>query len=181
MLIRGHIVPASLWRRARAAGLAAALLGTVACATSGGSQVSVSGAWVRAAALARDGASVSSAAYLTIQHSGDIDDMLVGVQSPVADAAEVHRTAMEDGVARMRPAGDVPVAAHSTLTLEPGGQHIMLIGLHQNLKEGTSVPLTLEFRRAGRVSIQAPVHAEAPASASASASAPSAGATLGGR
>jgi hypothetical protein len=148
-------------------------------APTSASPIEVTGAWARAATLAGDGSRVNTAAYLVIQHHADVEDALIGAESPVADATEVHRTEMDAGVMRMRPAGDVPIPAGSTLILEPGGLHVMLIGLRQELKEGASIPLALEFRRAGTVSIDVPVRSIAAAMTMASPS--PAGTMSGGR
>ncbi len=51
----------------------------------------------------------------------------------------------------MRPVEAIPVAAGGTVTLAPGGLHMMLIGLRQALKPGDSFPLTLRFEKAGPV------------------------------
>ena len=65
---------------------------------------------------------------------------------------------------RMRAVENIPVPANGQTALEPGGYHIMLIGLKQALKEGGSFPLTLTFEKAGSVTVQVPVQkAGAPA------------------
>jgi copper(I)-binding protein len=64
-----------------------------------------------------------------IQNRGGAEDALVGARCPAADATEVHRTTVEGGVMRMRPAGEVVVPPNAALTLEPGGLHVMLLGL----------------------------------------------------
>jgi len=56
---------------------------------------------------------------------------------------------MEGGVMRMRPLTAIDIPAGQTVTLSPGGTHIMLLGLTQPLREGQSFPLTLSFDHAG--------------------------------
>ena len=107
------------------------------------------------------GGSETSAVYLSIRNSGPIDDTLLDVQTDVAVAAEIHRTTAQDGVMRMGPAGPLLVPAGGTLALEPGGLHIMLIGLHQDLRPGSQVRLTLRFERAGDVEVLVPIRAAA--------------------
>ena len=53
----------------------------------------------------------------------------------------------------------LPVAANGSVELKPGSYHIMLIGLKKPLKAGETIPLTLDFEKAGKVSITVPIRA----------------------
>ncbi|MFN4353998.1 copper chaperone PCu(A)C [Parvibaculum sp.] len=110
-------------------------------------------------AWARASATQTSAAYLTIGNKSGEDDTLLEVRSPAAERVEIHDMTMEDMVMRMRRLDDLPVAAGESVALAPGGKHIMLIGLSAPLEEGSSVPLTLVFEKAGEIAIEAPVRA----------------------
>ena len=110
----------------------------------------VSNAWSRAALAGRTGV-----VYLSMMATGGAD-RLTGAQTAIADRAELHESLQSGGVMQMRPVAGVPVAAGATVTLAPGGFHIMLIGLHQALKPGDSFPLSLRFEKAGTV--QTTVH-----------------------
>ncbi len=110
-------------------------------------------------AWARASATQTSAAYLTIENRTGEDDTLLEVRSPVAERVEIHDMTMEDMVMRMRKLDDLPVAAGESVSLAPGGKHIMLIGLSGPLEEGASVPLTLVFEKAGEIAVEAPVRA----------------------
>jgi periplasmic copper chaperone A len=105
-----------------------------------------------------------TAAYMTIANSGAEDDVLKGARSPKAKAVELHQTTMtDDGVMQMRPVEDgLPIAAGKTLTLSPGGDHLMIMGLDEALAEGGELPLTLDFATAGAVDITVPVSASPP-------------------
>lgn len=95
--------------------------------------------------------------FLTLKNAGGTADRLLKAASPAADNVELH-THIKDGDAmRMRAVDNIPVPAHGQIALEPGGYHIMLIGLKQALKEGTSFPLTLTFEKAGTVTLSVPV------------------------
>lgn len=97
-------------------------------------------------------------AFMVLHNGGKEADRLLKAESPVAASVELH-THMKDGEAmRMRPVDSIPLPAGGEARLEPGGHHIMLIGLKQPLKEGTSFPLTLIFEKAGRITIEVPVH-----------------------
>jgi copper(I)-binding protein len=89
---------------------------------------------------------------LTIRNDGQEGDRLVGGETPVAERVEVHRTRLVNGRREMDllPNGlDIP--AETTLVLEPGSNHLMLVGLRQDLVQGRTFPLTLFFSRAGEV------------------------------
>ena len=112
-------------------------------------EVVVTSAWARATP---PGASVG-AAYVTLHNGGGADDRLLSAASPAARRVAPHLTREENGVAAMRPLGDLVVPAGGTLEMKPGATHLMLMGLAAPLKEGDSVPLTLVFEKAGAVTI----------------------------
>ena len=107
-------------------------------------------AWARASAtsVARAGA-----AYVSIANTGAEDDVLTGGASAVANRVEIHIHKHEDGVMKMRPAGDVTIPAGEEVTMGPGGLHVMLMGLKQPLKEGEMFEVTLTFQNAGEVTV----------------------------
>jgi copper(I)-binding protein len=120
-------------------------------------EVMVHAAWARATI----GNAPNSAAYMTLETTGDAPDRLIATSSPLAAKAELHAHIMDGGIARMRPVEAVEVAPGAPAVLEPGGLHIMLFGLRQKLAPGDSVPLTLIFEQAGEVTVEAPVRAMA--------------------
>ncbi len=88
------------------------------------------------------------------------DDRLTGGSSPRAAQLQIHEMSMAGGVMRMGEMKDgLPLPAGKTVTLAPGGNHIMLIGLTGPLVEGETAPLTLRFASASEVTVQAPVRA----------------------
>ncbi len=93
-------------------------------------------------------------AYLSITNNGTAADTLTGVSSPFAASVQMHQTTTSEGMARMRPLTELTIAPGKTVKIEPGGIHLMLMGLNGPLVAGTTVPLTLEFRNAGRVTVQ---------------------------
>jgi len=93
-------------------------------------------------------------AYLSITNNGPREDTLLSASSPVAARVEFHRTSLEAGMARMRPAGPVVVGPKVTVTAEPGGLHLMLVDLKAPLVAGTTVPLVLIFKSAGEITVQ---------------------------
>lgn len=112
-------------------------LSAVACPTWAAAEgLTVKGAWVR---LPPPGA--NAAGYLTIVNSSDEPARIVGVASDVASRTELHRSWVEDGVARMRPVESAEVPAHGELVFAPKGLHVMLIR-PKLLREGQQVALT---------------------------------------
>ncbi len=114
------------------------------------------------------GIGASGAIFLEIMNHADVDDRLIGVASDVAEKVEMHtHTESADGVMSMDavPKG-VPVAALQSHALQRGGDHIMLMGLKQDLKDGDTIHLTLTFEHAGVVEVDVPVdNARKPAAA----------------
>ena len=106
-------------------------------------QLEVNNAWARAT----PGKAENGAAYVTIQ--SPTADRLVSASSPVAKKAELHTMSMQGMVMKMRPIAGLDVPPGQSVTLKPGGEHIMLMGLNQPLHEGQSFPLTLDFEKAG--------------------------------
>jgi copper(I)-binding protein len=100
----------------------------------------------------------NGSAYFTIHNRGNEPDRLVGVQSGIADTAELHSNTMDaQGVMRMRPLDAIEVPAGGEAALEPGGNHVMLMGLKHPLDVGTTFPLTLVFEKAGEVPVEVKV------------------------
>ena len=87
-----------------------------------------------------------SAAYLMICNASDQQRSLIAVDAGDLAVAELHETTTsEDGVASMKPVAEFRIDAGETISLKPGGAHVMLIGLSRPITEGESVALTLSF------------------------------------
>jgi periplasmic copper chaperone A len=127
----------------------------VACTGSASPSVSVADAWARPAASGAD-----TAAYLTITNPGTAEDALLSVSSPDASMAGLHKTSTDaSGMTGMAPVQEIAVPAGGTVTLAPGGFHVMLMGLGRDLTAGGTLELHLVFRNAGALTVQAAVHA----------------------
>ena len=108
-------------------------------------QVTVAEPWVRATVAAQK----ATGAFMTLTSTQGAK--LVGVSSPAAGAVEVHEMKMVDDVMRMRQITALELPAGKPVALSPGGYHLMLLELKQPLKEGATVPLTLEIEDARKV------------------------------
>jgi hypothetical protein len=115
--------------------------------------ITIHDAWARAPM----GQTGTSAVYMTLEASGGEGDRLVAVTSPDAARAELHTSIVEGGVAKMRPLAAIEIASGEPTVLEPGGPHVMLVGLGKKLVEGDTLPLSLTFEHAGTIELQVPV------------------------
>jgi copper(I)-binding protein len=121
-------------------------------------------AWSRAT----PGGAKVGGGYITVDNKGSTADKLIGGSSPAASKVEVHEMAMNNGVMTMRPVKDgLSIPAGKSVTLAPGGYHLMLMELKAPFKKGDKIPVTLKFEKAGDVNVTLDVRdigATAPAS-----------------
>ncbi|KAE8437549.1 MULTISPECIES: copper chaperone PCu(A)C [Halomonadaceae] len=93
--------------------------------------------------------------FVTLTNHGDGDDMLIGATSPVTERVEIHIMEMDGDVMRMAPLpGGIELPAGGSVTLAPGGLHLMLMELDSPIVEGEPVPVTLEFQHAEPMEIE---------------------------
>ncbi len=123
--------------------------GETASAECDGDGIVVVDAWTEPA---RAGQAVS-AAYMTLCNGGDTDDALVGVSFAGADAVEIHLSSMEDGVMRMTPISALALPAGQSVSLSPGGAHVMLIGVTDTISANSPPSFTLQFETAPDASV----------------------------
>lgn len=105
--------------------------------------------WARATA----GAARAGAAYMTLVNHGHETDRLIGAKSDLAARTEIHTHLMDNGVMKMRKVDGIDVAPGTPTVLQPGGLHVMFMGLKAPFKEGQQLPLTLVFEKAGDVPV----------------------------
>ena len=120
-----------------------AALVAASAALAQSNQLEVSNAWARATSAKAE----NGAAYLTIL--SPTTDRLLSASSPAAKKTDLHTMEMAGMVMKMRPIAGLDIPAGQPVALKPGGEHIMLIGLQQPLREGQSFTLTLNFEKAG--------------------------------
>ena len=117
----------------------------------GESGISVKDPWVR---LNPPGTSIT-AAYLVIENPGAGADELISVRCACSAAASLHVTEMREDSMVMKEVASIAIAPGASVSLAPGGHHVMLMGLSGDM--GESVVLELEFRSGARISVTAPV------------------------
>lgn len=97
----------------------------------------------------------TAAAYMAISNEGDAAIRLIGIETPAAKKASLHTTEHgSDGVARMKPIEAIDIPAGETVNLEPGGLHVMLMGLTAPLKQGDMVPATFLFEQGDPMAVE---------------------------
>jgi copper(I)-binding protein len=136
--------------------MTALLIAPSSFAFAQGASIQVEQRWSRATPA---GAS-TGAVYLTVTNKSRDADRLLGASSDVADKSQIHEMKVVNGVMEMREVtGGLPIHAMTSVELKPGSYHVMLIGLKKPLKAGETIPLTLNFEKAGKVSITVPIQA----------------------
>ena len=117
------------------------LLGALAIAVASPAiaQITVTGAWVRGTVTGQ----MATGAFMQLR--SPLDTALVAVTSPAAKLVEVHEMKMDGGMMKMRAVDRIAIPAGKPVELQPGGYHVMLVGLVAPLKDGDSVPLKLTF------------------------------------
>jgi periplasmic copper chaperone A len=157
------------------------------CTPTSGPEIHVTGAWVRAVnvqqgttgnnsssqATAMPGmpgmteatsmpdmpgmSDATSAVYLTIQNTGSQADRLVSATSQVAQSIEIHQSQVQDNVASMQKLDTLALPAQSTIQFQPGGYHLMLIGVNRALNPGDKISVDLQFEKSAPILVEVEV------------------------
>jgi len=138
--------------RLRSSFLAAALLVALPAAA----QVTVTDPWIRGTVQGQ----MATGAFMKLQSAKDA--RLVEAASPVAGVVEIHEMALQNNVMRMRAVKALDLPAGRAVELKPGGYHVMLMDLKQQMKEGETVPVTLVVESGGKretIEVKVPVRA----------------------
>ncbi|MEM1190994.1 MAG: copper chaperone PCu(A)C [Pseudomonadota bacterium] len=146
------------WLCPGSAGLAMLLAAGVplAATADAANALELQGAWIRAMPPGRS----MTAAYGTIENKGSVDVVLTGVTSSRGNAT-LHESMRVDGQMRMRPIEKLNVPAGGEIRLEPGGLHVMLMGLERGPVEGEAVDLCFD-NDLQELCVEAPVMRRAP-------------------
>lgn len=95
-----------------------------------------------------------SAAYVTIKNPTAQDDILESASATWAGKVQLHDIKKDkDGVLQMTPMKDLPIPAGNTISLAPGGKHIMIYDIKEKVTAGQSKTFTLHFKNAGDVQV----------------------------
>jgi copper(I)-binding protein len=102
---------------------------------------------------------MNSAVYFVLQNHEAEADELIGAASDMADVVEVHESKMENGVMMMNHIESVMLEPSVKVEFMPGGYHVMMIGLTQDLNAGDEIKVTLLFRNSPDITLTVPVKA----------------------
>jgi hypothetical protein len=147
-----------------------AVLGLIAAGCGGDTGVAVDKPWARNS----PGMATAGVVYMDLA-SSDGDRLVgVGVDAGIAAKAEIHQTAMVegdggddsedamDGAMMMQEVGEIDLPAGTTVNLEPGGFHVMLLDIADPLELGQKFDVTLTFETSGEKVVEVEVREEAP-------------------
>ena len=110
----------------------------------------ISQPWCRAAPR---GAELASG-YLTIENKGTTTDRLIGGSTEIAEKLQIQQSGMAGGGLTLTPVeGGLTISPGDKVVLAPHGIHLTLSNLKSRMKKGTKVPMTLEFEKAGKVTV----------------------------
>lgn len=103
------------------------------------------------------GQGMTGGVYLTIDNGTNRDERLVGAITDVAEAVEIHQTQIENDIARMQPFTSLDIPAGESLTVAPGGYHLMLVNLQRDLSVGENITVILHFESGSQLTVEVPV------------------------
>lgn len=140
-----------MFRSIFAAVLAVMLASPAFAADYTAGSLKISAPWARATPK---GAQVGGG-YMVITNTGTTPDRLISGATGISSGFEIHEMSMDGGVMKMRMLKDgLEIKPGETVTLKPGGYHVMFIGLKDQLKQGDTFKTTLEFAKAGKVEVE---------------------------
>jgi hypothetical protein len=129
----------------------------VACSPGGQTTAIVSDVWGRPSPAS----ATNAAFYMNIRNNGTLDDTLTSADAGICDSTELHESEIDDaGVMSMEQVRNIDIPSGESVSLEPGGLHVMCIGLASQLEAGQMVPIELSVRRSGTLHVQAEIKEE---------------------
>lgn len=129
------------------------LFATLMVACLPGGEISVIDAWARPANQGDN-----SAVYFKINNPGLGTDTLLETQTEVAAQTGLHKSEMNSqGVMSMHPQHQIDIPPDSQLEFAPGGLHVMLVDLQQDLRVGDTIELILRFKNSGEITLEVPI------------------------
>ena len=118
-----------------------------ACTTAGQhpQELQLSDGWVRVSEYS-DHVNGMTGVFAAFDNQTDHDITIVGGSAEIAGKVETHEVVMVDGAMKMQAKeGGIVIPAGETVTLEPGGLHIMLMGLKKPILVGDKITMTIDL------------------------------------
>ena len=128
------------------------ILGVLISACGAKNGIEVDELWMRPVQQGENGA-----VYFVIHNHSSQADALTGISSDVAEATEIHESQMNADVMQMHPVQSLPLEPDAEVAFEPGGYHVMLVGVQKELKVGDEIQITLHFQKSGDLALTVPV------------------------
>ena len=100
---------------------------------------------------------MATALYFTLENNGGEADTLFAVETDIAKMVQMHETYSNGDVMGMKEIGEIIIEPKSSVKLEPGGKHIMVMKLRRDIKNGDEIEFKLYFKQAGEKIITVPV------------------------
>jgi len=116
-------------------------------------ELEVHNAWVREAPPSAN----VLAAYMSLHNHSDKTHTILSITSPQFSRAEIHRTEIKNGIARMLPVSRIIISPNGKVLFEPGGLHLMLIKPKKKYRSGDKIQLTLHLSDKSTFKFTAPV------------------------
>ena len=128
------------------------LLGILLLAACGPEKgIEIHGAWIRPARQSENGA-----VYFVIHNHSSQADELIGVSSDIA-VAEMHESKMSGDIMQMNQVESVLLEPYTEIEFAPGGLHVMLVNLTNDLKIGDQIEVILHFKNSEDIKVAVPV------------------------
>ena len=124
--------------------------GFPAFAAAPGTPLIVQNAWMRKAP-----GTDTAAVYLVLRNTSVEPVIVIGVRSPAASHVMIHETSTVGGQSRMRMHEQLVIAPGQSLSLAPGGMHVMMSGMKKSVLIGQTVPLVFLLANGGQVQVAA--------------------------
>jgi len=119
--------------------------------------IEVHSAWARPAAQGGNGG-----VYFELHNHDSTTDELIGASSDMAQAVEIHESKMEGDVMQMKMITSLPLDSYADVAFEPGGLHVMLVNLKQDLKLNDEFEIVLHFKNYEDITVHVLVKDSAP-------------------
>ena len=113
-------------------------------------KLEISNAWARET----PGRARTAAVYIErISNFGSKSDSLINIGSPLAAKTLIHETLVENSIAKMIHIEELKIPVGNSVTLKPGGLHIMMFDIKKKLVKGFNFPMVLKFKESGRITV----------------------------
>ena len=128
------------------------LLGVLISACGAQKGIEVHEVWMRPVQQGEN-----SAVYFVLHNHSSEADELIGISSDAAAAVEMHESQMSGDVMQMHPIQSIALEPDAEVTFEPGGFHVMLVGMEKELKVGDQIEIILHFQNSADLPLLVPV------------------------